>query len=123
MNLSKLYVYLGIASVGMGIIIYFLVKVSNLKDTINELKLEVTHNQVKYSNCVGNLTQLEQMLEKQNNRLKSIESSFLENQKELQLWKDKKQEEKYNESVNQIFNQNTTESILESIKNLNYKDL
>lgn len=123
MNQTKLYVYLGIASLVMGTIIYFLIRISNLKETINELKLEVTHHQVKYTNCVGNLNQIEKMLEKQNNELKKIERDFLKNQEELKLWKDKKQEEKYNATVNQIFNKNTTTDILNSIKDLNYKDL
>lgn len=119
----KFYGYLIGSLIFCGMISYHFVYTSILKSKINNLEIENIEQQHRVINCKTNLAQTEAMLRKQNEKLQGIGIQIEANLKDINLWKNKTEEEKYNEKVINIFKSTDLNDIVRQLNQLDLKDI
>lgn len=117
---NKLYIYGGIAILFSFGITYHVIKVSSLNNKIHDLENKVLVGQHRYINCEQNITTLNGMIDKQNEKLKSIEDEFKKNLTKFSIWSTQDDSKKYNNKVLNIFNANSTSEIAKQLNQIDF---
>lgn len=104
----------------LSLAIYHLIKINSLENEISELEKNVIVGQHKYLACEQNINKLNNIIDKQNSRLKSINDDFKNNMKKYTIWKNAEDKKKYNDKLLNIFNSTSSTEIANKLNNIDF---
>lgn len=104
----------------LGLSVYHLVKVNSLENEISELEKNVLVGQHRYLACEQNINKLNNIIDKQNSRLKSINDDFKNNMQKYTVWKNAEDKKKYNDKILNIFNSTSPTEIANKLNNVDF---
>lgn len=117
---NRLYIYGIISICVLGGVIYHLTTVGKLKEEIRSLEKNLLIGQHRYINCEQNVTKLNEIINKQNERLKSINEDFKKNMARYAVWKNLEDNKKYNSKVLSILNSSSSADIAKQLNQMNF---
>lgn len=117
---NKLYIQGLMIIAILSLAIYHLIKVHSLENKISELEKNILIGQHRYINCEQNVNKLNNIIDKQNERLKSINENFKNNMKKYTVWKNADEKNKYNNKILNIFNSSSSTEIIDKLNKIDF---